>query len=497
MSYKIQFQKHECKYCITCSVCHNCLKNRASIFREKDFSPEEIRDMFEHSAYYHFQDTDPQYIIVGANNEKIVTTPDRFTLSVTKCEKPEESSDDSIADENIIGGPDNKKIVVTNAVSLSLANYEKPELYDSWDDSNADENRIDECVIADENRSNEPISKNNLQNQINKPVSKYNLQKQTKKPYYFQRVINEQISENNLQIPESSEQAKRLIYEQVSETDLQKLIPVRLDQIKKPFTFQRKITGQTSENDLQKQIPVRLNPMKKPYTFQRTFNEQISENDVQKQIPVRLDPIKTPYAFQRIINEQISEDNLQNQISESSEEDEPVSLDCSVCNKTFSNKRDLEIHLIYHSTEEVHKCKVCGMLFEYSYELIKHSLNHRYPKNVCEFCKKEFRTSEKLRIHVTSHTGEFPFSCVVCDRGFKDYTRLKSHLLCHTEDKPFVCDKCGKGFRRKSQLRTHSWVHSEVKPFACQFCEKPFNYKCNLRLHVQRTHMIYDPDSEI
>ncbi|KAG8192302.1 hypothetical protein JTE90_002124 [Oedothorax gibbosus] len=428
--------KHSCSLCETCYSCHKCLQYKASTFRGNfSESDEDIRELFKSSADNHFKDDDPQYIRVGPDNEKIATTPDGTTLSIA-------IDDNSSSDEQqaVINLP-------------------------SW---------IDEDSDIDDPTWNEGPS-----------VVKKRLK--IKKRIVIDDSDDPSGDEGTSVVKKRMKVVKRTVIDDSDDSSWNEGTSLVKNRLK---ILKRTVIDDSDDPSWSGDASAIDDPPK----FRHMTVIEGKDRSIKKSVVVRKPQRPRANWKNKLQRIQAGLDVNETDVSseEETDEDDPQSFDCEICEKTFESKKDLKIHSIYHSTEEVHECKLCGMQFEYSFELIKHSINHRNPNNICEYCKKEFKNAERLRVHMASHTGEDPYFCVICGKGFKDSTRLKSHLQCHTDDKPFACETCGKCFRRKSQLKTHSWVHSEVKPYACELCLKPFNYKCNLQLHLQRFHHVFD-----
>lgn len=49
-------------------------------------------------------------------------------------------------------------------------------------------------------------------------------------------------------------------------------------------------------------------------------------------------------------------------------------------------------------------------------------------KHKCEVCKKVFKQSAHLTIHMRVHTGEKPFKCSVCDKTFTNKSNMNKHV---------------------------------------------------------------------
>lgn len=75
----------------------------------------------------------------------------------------------------------------------------------------------------------------------------------------------------------------------------------------------------------------------------------------------------------------------------------------------------------------------------------------------CATCDKEFTRREGLRVHMRWHTGERPYKCEVCGKGFVTQSKLTKHMRVH-ERKPYICQDCKKGFSTISSLRNHTHI---------------------------------------
>ncbi|XP_035826483.1 PR domain zinc finger protein 1 isoform X2 [Aplysia californica] len=76
----------------------------------------------------------------------------------------------------------------------------------------------------------------------------------------------------------------------------------------------------------------------------------------------------------------------------------------------------------------------------------------------CNQCDKSYTTKHNLVMHVLDHEGIKPHLCLKCGKYFKQLSHLNTHMLTHDQIKPHTCNMCGKGFTQISHLKRHTAV---------------------------------------
>ena len=141
---------------------------------------------------------------------------------------------------------------------------------------------------------------------------------------------------------------------------------------------------------------------------------------------------------------------------------------CPNCGKHFSSHQITSRHL-----------KTCEMALE------RKSENSDLE---CKICNKIFSSKSKMQVHVKNHNGDLEFSCHFCDKRFASNYGLKKHLMTH--EKTFECKYCNKMFSRKDNLDKHMKTNHEsvanvIVDYICSFCQKTFTSSEELMKHFE------------
>ncbi|KAJ8976951.1 hypothetical protein NQ317_010148 [Molorchus minor] len=178
-------------------------------------------------------------------------------------------------------------------------------------------------------------------------------------------------------------------------------------------------------------------------------------------------------------------------------------LKCQFCEKYFSTKYVLKLHLKTHGIiEKNYSCDECGkkiytsvqlrgkytQAFPSKASLNSHNLTHTGEKKcICSICGKGTRNTSDLRSHLRMHTGERPYECKFpdCGKKYKRHGQLTRHHRGHTGEKNHHCTVCSKSFLDSTMLKTHMRTHTGAKPYPCYVCGIKFSYTSSLHNHLK------------
>lgn len=180
---------------------------------------------------------------------------------------------------------------------------------------------------------------------------------------------------------------------------------------------------------------------------------------------------------------------------------------CSVCEKFFKTKSNLNEHYRVHNpelrwmktssrdipsitrvtvtSEDILTCGQCSKVFVSLDELSAHERIHdeqqEQPEQkpltaatiiapeamasamttfTCEQCNKKFISKSQLSAHIGNNCSDIADrQCPYCGKQFRSVATLENHKRVHTREKPFACDQCAKAFRTKGNLLEHKRVH--------------------------------------
>ncbi|CAH1725000.1 unnamed protein product [Aphis gossypii] len=169
--------------------------------------------------------------------------------------------------------------------------------------------------------------------------------------------------------------------------------------------------------------------------------------------------LKTEDSMEDKIMEQIYP--IQNQQSESeTEETYDECYSCFMCNVSYNTQYDLDAHLRTHIDDETfHHSNIDSISEPLPQSSIKPSKYFR-----CNECLKICKSQLSYNEHMLTHTGEKPHHCRVCDRKFRHIANFRTHLKSHNNVRTLICSLCQKTIVGEKNYYIHYMdVHNNIR----------------------------------
>ena len=119
---------------------------------------------------------------------------------------------------------------------------------------------------------------------------------------------------------------------------------------------------------------------------------------------------------------------------------------CSKYNKAFTHNYNLTIHMRIHIGERPYTCSQCNMHFITNSKLTWYTQTHKQSDNGkihnCRQCDKLFSNKNDLERHIICHVLENTYSCSQCDQTCLRKKDLEVHMITHRGEKTHSCTLC-------------------------------------------------------
>lgn len=180
---------------------------------------------------------------------------------------------------------------------------------------------------------------------------------------------------------------------------------------------------------------------------------------------------------------------------EKSSSDEIPQHVCEECGKVYKSLVKLTEHQYSHKPLEEYPFHCtepdCGKAFKTRSSFQEHKLRHDGIKNFhCHLCDMKRTSKKELDIHINYHTKERQWLCPKCSMIFYSANDLRSHdKIVHLRIRKFFCRFCSQAFAKNYALKHHEMRHTGEKPHVCSECKKGFIQMVSLRTHM-KTHKL-------
>jgi len=91
-------------------------------------------------------------------------------------------------------------------------------------------------------------------------------------------------------------------------------------------------------------------------------------------------------------------------------------------------------------------------------DITEHPRDGKPRPYVCTVCDKRFTRKDNLNRHRRRHTEDNWYSCTQCEKGFHSQSYLRRHMNVHSSK--YKCTECGKCFQHSDGLMKHKLCHS-------------------------------------
>lgn len=135
-------------------------------------------------------------------------------------------------------------------------------------------------------------------------------------------------------------------------------------------------------------------------------------------------------------------------------------MECALCLKIVKNRRNFDTHMnVVHSNNKRYTCSVCEKGFYHKSEMEAHKRLHSQLFS-CDQCSFTTKKKSSLSVHVLGqHLKSYGFECKSCNRKFGRPQGLKNHMLrvhgSKNTCRDFFEAGCSKSFGTIAQLNVH------------------------------------------
>ncbi|XP_055376634.1 oocyte zinc finger protein XlCOF6-like [Condylostylus longicornis] len=115
----------------------------------------------------------------------------------------------------------------------------------------------------------------------------------------------------------------------------------------------------------------------------------------------------------------------------------------------------------------------------------KREQNPRYKPHTCIHCGRVYGRSDHLQIHIKRvHLRQMDYKCNYCGKSYVQRFQLNHHIkISHSEKQIYACEHCSKTYINFKRFKEHISEHSSEPKFECILCGLFFQKIQELKKH--------------
>jgi len=160
----------------------------------------------------------------------------------------------------------------------------------------------------------------------------------------------------------------------------------------------------------------------------------------------------------------------------------------SVKQECFETDQQCDIYL---NERKLFPCEQCEKQFSHRGGLHLHIKSvHEGVRHPCELCEYKATTKGGLKVHVQAIHEGIRYPCEQCIYKATTKDRLNIHVQTVHEGIRYPCNLCEYQATERQKLNKHiKFVHEGIG-FSCEYCEYKTQEKRKLRSHIEKRHFI-------
>lgn len=106
---------------------------------------------------------------------------------------------------------------------------------------------------------------------------------------------------------------------------------------------------------------------------------------------------------------------------------------CAACLLHFPTQQKFDAHTEKHAQKLVNICQICNTSFPTLAALKRHKFTHMKPVK-CALCERTFSSKYHLKMHMSQHRAENPHACELCPVRFRTLAGKQKHMRTHSSE---------------------------------------------------------------